>query len=218
MDQDLDNRASAADEASVALEGRRRLLRAAAAAPLIATLPSGAAMANTSAYQCIVSTRNDSDRLPDGAGGDYVVPPTPPTDTWVRFTSKHYTVVYPEQPPRQATRTYYYVSATDKYYVGEEWPNVPEDYPGHSLNGLTLGQEFALASLNDKGTWTETSSPQDRNVLAMFQEIGDPTVPTGVQFKGIYPNQQRPTNMGMVQSCLCSVNPDLKGPNDISFC
>lgn len=145
-------------------------------------------------------------------------PPPSPTDNWIRFSSKYVTVVYPAASgARQATRTYYHLIATNKYYVGENWPNVPSSYPGFTLNGLTLGAEFTLANLNNTATWTEKSS-QDRNVLAMFQEDGDPSMPTGVHFTGIYPSTKRPTNMGMVQSCLCSVNPQSQGPNDVPFC
>jgi len=44
-------------------EGRRRMLRAAAtAAPLVATLPSGAVLANASAFQCLAKDKAATDR------------------------------------------------------------------------------------------------------------------------------------------------------------
>jgi len=64
-------------------EKRRKLLKTAATtAPVIATLQSGAAFANTSAFQCI----NDAK-----SGGVYEVVTDPvPSDNWVRKTIKRY--------------------------------------------------------------------------------------------------------------------------------
>jgi hypothetical protein len=49
---------------------RRHLLKAAAsAAPLIATLPNGAALANGSAFQCLEKDKTESDKGPGSLGG-----------------------------------------------------------------------------------------------------------------------------------------------------
>ena len=70
------------ESAPLNLVSRRHLLRAAAVtAPLVATLPSGAAMANASSFQCAVVDQN---KLPTAAIN-------PQDDTFVRVQGKTWT-------------------------------------------------------------------------------------------------------------------------------
>jgi hypothetical protein len=63
------------------LEQRRRLLKAAAsAAPLVATLPGGEALANSSAMQCVINEQQHS----PGPATPFVSDPRPEGDTYLR--------------------------------------------------------------------------------------------------------------------------------------
>jgi hypothetical protein len=60
---------------------RRDILKAAAtAAPLVATLPSGEALANASALQCVINQKEGKEGFPDGRVA------SPPNDTYKRIT------------------------------------------------------------------------------------------------------------------------------------
>lgn len=66
---------------------RRRLLRAAvAAAPVMATLPNGAALANASARQCLIQDKSHSDSFDIGVD-PYTFDLSDSIDGYVRFTN-----------------------------------------------------------------------------------------------------------------------------------
>lgn len=106
-------------------EKRRRLLKAAAAsAPVIATLQSGGAFANASAFQCIDSTTNDT---PDGA--------TPGTDVYVRERIAATEYTHTTNPSKWK----YTVGGTEYDENGDPWQDPGRDYsaePSIDLNAL----------------------------------------------------------------------------------
>jgi hypothetical protein len=86
-------RSDEAADVATASERRRSLLKAAAsAAPVIATLPSGAALANASSLQCVISEQNGDKPPPQGTEA-------PQADNYARLDVDSYTEVWRIQDP-----------------------------------------------------------------------------------------------------------------------
>jgi hypothetical protein len=149
---------------------RRRLLRAAAsAAPLIATLPSGAAaQAIASAAQVLVEEKdlnqglNGADGGPAADGGEYRVP-NGTTDRWIRYRAVRVLWVQLSDPPD---------------------PTKPNNIPTYrfstdAANGpwyLEGGDEFRLS--NPAEYKQASNTPVD--VLALYRPILSAAGPMGV--------------------------------------
>ena len=176
------------------LQGRRRLLQAAAAtatAPLIATLPNGAAAATASTAQCIVASRNASPL-------NNVIPEaTPPLDTFVR---QHGTmaVFHLDAPPATTETVYSIAPDSGTYYKS--------DGTVFDTAGYTKDSEDDVLLLRVFKPFSDTGDPI--NNPTSMDNCGSPPIPT----QCIYPvTQQNADNMGIAASCLCSVNPGLLG-------
>lgn len=191
---------SASSEPSAA---RRKLLRAAAvSAPFIATLPTNLAaqVANASTSQCLVSARAESDEQ------DTTFDAADSPDKWVRITADHVTI-------QKGDRIRQYYAGSDPFngnapfcYVGERWDVNKE------ANAKSLGEEITMDYIDNLKTnrgWSQVSKTR-KNVLVMFTEGEDNGFIKGLEHQGMYPNKQRTTNTGAVNSCLCSVDPDYR--------
>lgn len=201
--------ASSRSRSSTVLDGsRRRIIRAAAVAPLLATIPSGAAFANTSAFQCVAASKEDSDnQIPTMSQSS--------SDSWVRRPAK----VRPF-----ATK----VGGTLQRYTGYslDLSGTDEGRTWYDQNGIPLSPNWNIpcdrdTSLCPAGVTTDTL------VLAIYEPLPDGVTPTSIEPKGFYPitstygNRPNPEsgtpdttgNIGLVQSCYCSVYPTITNPD-----
>jgi hypothetical protein len=148
---------------------RRRLLRAAAsAAPLIATLPSGVALA-ASAAPCVVQNR-DLTNPPGDTGGptqglDYTVGPS--TDGWLRYG-----------PVSRAKWTRTIGTTTEEAFAYE----FPMSGGGKKWYLETTGAEFIPTPPAPEVPWIEDTSSRrdDIYVLRLYAPKDDPASPTYV--------------------------------------
>lgn len=184
---------------------RRRLIGAAAVTPLLATIPSGAAFANTSAFNCVVVSKTDSDNeVPNMA----VAPSGIQNDDWVRRPAKFLRFI----TSVGGNQTIFgYSLDIDKLTDAERtW---------YSQNGDLLSPDFSgtctpATGLCPFGTSTNTF------VLAIYEPLPDGTMPTSVAPKGFYSQQSTQGdrssevgNIGLIQSCYCSVYPTITNPD-----
>ena len=174
---------------------RRRLLRAAAAAPLMATLPSGAAYANVSAFQCVVSSKSSSD-----AGSPLLS--RSGRDQWVRqvATSRRF-----------RTTMHGFAEIKDGWLIGSTW----YDAQGN-IFVPNLGVGCSIVT-----DYCPVGSPATVYVLVIYQPVPNGINPTSVNVIGIYPQYSIPSNrpsqvnnIGLFVSCMCSVAP---GSNPSGF-
>jgi len=165
-------------------------LRAAAAAPFLATLPSGAALANASAFQCVVSSKESSD------AGTPLLSRTG-RDLWVRraVTSRRF-----------RSTQHGFAEVKDGWLIGSDW------YDAHGI--VFYPNLSGVCSISTE--WCPVGTPTTAYVLQIYQPAPDPAGadPTGVTFIGIYPQYSIPSNrssqvnnMGILGSCMCSVSP-----------
>lgn len=176
---------------------RRRLLKAAArSAPLIATLPSGAALANASAFQCLEKLQDlAGDGLPAGA-----VPPS--TDRYVRVQAK--LEVY-EDAALNRRWSVYRIPFSGSDVLVDESGNlfiVPDDA---DLTGTTDVELLVLYRARDNSPNPVTA---DRNCDLNAVTGWSPTSPENCVFPIAKVNTVQPGNLGMSTSCLCSINPN----------
>jgi hypothetical protein len=176
------------------LQGRRRLLQAAAAtatAPLIATLPNGAAAATASTAQCIVTSRGSSPP-------NVISNATPPSDTFVR---QHGTMaVFRLDAPPATTETVYSIAPVSGTYYNSDGTEFDTD-------GYTKDSEDDVLLLRVFKPISDTGDPV--NNPTSMDNCGSTPIP-----RCIFPVTQlnpSPDNMGIAASCLCSVNPSLLG-------
>jgi len=181
---------------------RRRFLKlAATAAPLVATLPSGAARAMGSSAQCVLDAIEASD--------DGVVPAVstwlPPTsDTYVRLQGQQVSFSRDDQstfPPSIETRTAFHIEALDgtdeRFWLadGSEFFPTPSGEPAWNEDGranVGLLKVFQPDSRTDPTTVGQCSpGPNDGPPTCLYPVSR--IVPGG--------------NIGIQASCLCSVNP-----------
>ncbi len=174
------------------LQVRRRLLQAAAAAaPLIATLPNGAAAATASTAQCIVASR-------EASPSDVI--PAPALDTFVR---QHGTMaVFHLDGNTETKETVYSMAATppSTYYKS--------DGTVFDTTGWIKDSETDVLLLRVFRPTSDTFDPVE-NPTSMA-DCGSTPIPP----QCIFPvTKQDPGsnagNMGITASCLCSVNPSL---------
>jgi hypothetical protein len=180
---------------------RRRLLRAAAAAPLMATLPSGAAYANVSAFQCVVSSRLESEGTPPG-------PPVmsqTALDTWVRQSVKTRDFRSTQNGPSESKQG---------WLLGSTW----YDKDG---NTFVAGPDTGCDPITQ---WCPISPLRDEYVLIVYQPVPDGSNPTSVNLIGVYPQYSIPIdrpsqvgNIGLAATCMCSVAPNTN-PNTSLYC
>lgn len=202
-------------EQDAVVQGRRRLLKAAAAsAPLIATLPNGAAFATASTAQCVIEARDASKTDQDSTfdakaalGDGYVR---------VKGIQTEFTRVV-ESKTRQAGVT----QDVDVIKVVYSFPSAPSTY--YNVDGTVFNPA--------EGGWTKGAS-QEVYLLRVFVPTDGSGTPVGTDPQSvdncsfvsgvaqdippqcIYPVGQRDFyrddgNMGLTTSCLCSVNPTL---------
>jgi len=120
------------------LQKRRKLLKSAAAgAPVIATLQSGAVFANTSAFQCI----NDASSNPP-----VEAVAVPPADQWVRVTVWRYQFTDNSNP----TNVTGWLYDIDGIYTPGSSTGVVGPFYDASGNAVNV----------DLANWTETASQQ----------------------------------------------------------
>ncbi len=187
-------------EPEAVMQSRRRLLQAAAAAaPMIATLPNGAMAATASTAQCIVDSRDDS----QATAADVVSDPRPTGDAFVRANGE--AVNFNRRVGQVSQNVTVYTIAPDskKYYYSNGNPFVPTGWTETSREPVLLMRVFVPTS--DSG-----------------DVIDDPTsvddcLTTSTHPLCIFPVSKREPsndagNMGIAQSCLCSVNPNLLPP------
>ncbi|AUB81013.1 hypothetical protein [Candidatus Thiodictyon syntrophicum] len=205
-------------------ETRRRLLRAAAAAaPLVATLPSGAAYALGSTSQCIKDDRSNSQAVDfnPALGG------TASPDGFARVQGYQYTFRKgTERPPVTLIVFSIGASANPPYYFGSSGSIGSYSY--------TVGEVFDPATFA-ASVWTMTVGPDAVQLLKLYRAASDtgdadsnPTcavdclpASTDPQSRCIFPvsqigppdapGQNPGNNMGLTTSCLTSVHPISSG-------
>jgi hypothetical protein len=181
-------------------ERRRHLLKAAVTAgPVIATLPSGEALAMASALQCIIKEQNGTNDVPDGAAD------TPSTDNYIRI---------PALRESRALNT-----------AGDGYKGLPAGTPfsiyrffDPSRNEVTVfAEDVTVGSVSTtKGTWFDqldddgnaisdlTSPPVLVELLRIYRADSNPITAPGdvaVDAFSTDPNGQGP-------STGCNLNPD----------
>jgi hypothetical protein len=175
-----------AQGADAPAQDRRRLLRAAAtAAPLIATLPSGAALAVASTYQCV-----DKDKVASTSAADFVASTS--LDQWVRVAARRQEWSKIDNP--STTRwaisfddVNWYRQNTGKYLNTANWTPIgsPED-----VAVLRIYSQAAL-QIGDVSNSCAPLSP----------------LPANAPYSGcVFPIAQRDVsdNMGSTGSCMAS--------------
>jgi hypothetical protein len=192
-------------EQGPALPSRRRLLRAAATvAPVIATLPNGAAWANASTAQCIVTSRDTSQ-----SASTVGVPPsnvpafdvTTAPDNFVRAPGLETTFKRGTAPNVERQVVYSFPPDTTYYTPAGSVFN-PRRWTVESTREVLLLRVFQPTS--DTGDVISNPTSVDNCPTA------GPIPP-----QCIFPVSKRDTtgdlagNTGLAYSCLCSVNPNL---------
>lgn len=176
---------------------RRLLLRAAVSAPFLATIPSGAAFANASAFQCVVSSKTASD---DGAAAV----DRASQDNWVRLqvTKRPFGKLVGGKP-----------TAKNGWLIDGIW---------YGDTGQAFDPQPNLSgTCNPANEWCPAGDPQQTLVLAIYKPLPDGVSPTSVTpaasgYNAFYPisstQYDRPAqigNIGLFVSCYCSVAPSM---------
>jgi len=183
---------------------RRQLLRSAASAPLLATIPAGTVLANASAFQCAVNSKTQSDATA-------ILGPRTSPDAWVRRAV----------PLRVFRRLG--VTKTG-YLVNGIW---------YDNQGVAFTPQPDLSVTCSQTTdWCSIIGPTTTYVLEVYN-MDSPTNPTTLYSIGAWSQQNTvgnaavwPTggsstagNFALTVSCMCSLNPGLGGldPNSPQF-
>jgi hypothetical protein len=189
-----------------------------------------ATVANASTSQCLVDAREESDKQgPEFDAADSA-------DEWVRVEAAYITIEKKPEKEKKAQKQVpgFYVGSSPKkgekaqkqvreFYVGSDPFNQGETfcYVGdrwdvrEERNAKRLGEKIGIddiENLLENEGWIKTSETR-RKVLAMFTEGEENGFIKGLEYKGLYPNEQRTANTGAVSSCLCSVDPDYRATN-----
>jgi hypothetical protein len=175
---------------------RRHLLKAAASAPVIATLPGTAAFA-ASIHQCLI----DAAKAPQDGIKPWILAGSNP---YVRVGARGSLYInndgtegaYVIGIPRPTPTTWYLAPGNPKPL---DQLRVPNAYDGSQWREVTP---------SDYGSgWTE-SQHFDLDVLVLFN-ITDGHPENGFNFVGVWPTKAKVTDeaFGVPQSCLCSVDP-----------
>lgn len=168
---------------------RRALLRAAASAPLVATLHSGAAGANASASQCVISGQTASNLTLGGAPPYTVRSP----DAWVRRAGQ-------QAKARHSGRSFMV------YKINGEW---------YDQNGVKRDVVFGTPC--NQATQVCAGNPSNTYLLEVYEPELQGLAPVGVHPRGPFPLQKIPgrtasapaENTAITGSCLLSVDPNL---------
>lgn len=172
---------------------RRRALLAAAAAPVIATLPDRSAFAFASASQCVMASHN--------ASRDGTVPERTLAENWPdKWVSVHARAAELVCPGGNTGWVLEIPSGSGEWYR-----------PG---TGEKIKNPAAVI-----GVCTVLRTEETR-VLAIYQGdfTANPDYPTGVHYVGFWPQaklEDDPGYMGITGTCLCSVDPQLS-PGSLS--
>jgi hypothetical protein len=167
--------------------GRRKVLLAAAAAPIVATIPNGAAWAS-SVFQCVQSSSDDS----EGAALTLSEP-----DEWVRTAALTAQFVTTQQGLPSPIPLW----SLDN---GTTWLDE---------SGVAQAASTDTTNCNPATQYCVSGTPTTTYVLAVYQANPDPENATAVTFQGFYPIEAPEAqsgdqgNIGLYTSCLCSVNP-----------
>jgi len=196
-------------------EDRRRLLRAAAVFPVVATIPSGAALAQGSAIECINSSKEQTD-IPQGdVGAVRLVSNT--SDGWVRDQVRGVNAATAKLSPSGTRQTITLIS-----FSGDSGPWYAPTGEQVTLNPSPPG---ALCSASSE--YCKVSAPFNTRVLRIYSAQYQGTDPMGVTLVsppppdypihitqgGIPSTVMKPPrpgdlgNMGIRGTCLCSVDP-----------
>lgn len=176
---------------------RRRLLKAAAAAPFVATLHSGAARANASASQCVIDSKTDSE-----GGGNLPLQVRPDDDEWVRRNGQR-------------------ARATSNLFVDDGYPNRFEIFRADTSSqwytswGQAVTPTFGAPC--DPNTQVCAGRINPAKLLEIYREDIVDGSPVSVHTVGYYPvdtlqvyrDSEPAENMAITASCLCSVDPML---------
>jgi hypothetical protein len=172
-----------AEDDDKAFREKRRLLKAAAAAPLVASLPTGPAWAMASASQCVIDSKQDTQESGNASLG-YKFPNE--LDSLVRVKAKFHK----------------YQSVSDPSVIVSVF-----ELPGGELY-LEDGTVFDPTGYNDLGAFdVYVLQIYEPDYIA----TGDPEAPNSVHNVGPWPKFQLSStdgpNMGITGTCLCSVEP-----------
>jgi hypothetical protein len=207
---------------------RRAFLKvAASAAPVIATLPSGEALALTSTLQCAINEQDGSSARPAGAVADT----DPPQDAYARIQGELQTWTIPNPDgnnPANVSIQVFHIPTLDVYVYGDN-PSYPSLTPGNwfdrndpNVSGpsRTAAREFLylyqadtapLANIGDlhvNPSGLEPSSCEIQSTITPWPNDGGPAGPNSPQHC-FYPiavqaNQDQPGNIPLTGSCLAS--------------
>jgi hypothetical protein len=167
---------------------RRRLFKALSAAPVVATLRPGEALANTSAFQCIANLNKD--------GVTFNLGPVQETDV-----TPHY---------KYALVKVYYRRSGDNCAAEDDQDYVLEyngQYHHHAADGFVTQNvdvtwNDAANRLKLTGDLCFSTEGQDRYVAVLGESSADGTHFTET---GIYPIVNHPTYQGMTHTCMNSL-------------
>lgn len=189
---------------------RRHLLKAAASAPVIATLPGTAAFA-ASIHQCLIDAAAGT--TSQDAIDSYVISASDP-GTYVRKAAKGF--LYRKHQTTGDDLYAYVIRLTDTGILYRQ-PGQPQttDTPpdpgdGQAWTQISQTQLFGYVSQG----W-EKVNQWDINVLVLFNTTGQP--PDGLNEVGVWPAQEKVETVafGTPGSCYCSVDP---GAQSSAYC
>jgi hypothetical protein len=196
-------------------ERRRALKAAAAAAPLIATLPSGAALAMASTRQCMISSRNQSQNTYADLGSDFTVKGG--TDKFLRVPTNGYT--YTKRNSSDVSEKWFQWG--EFWYRQEDegrnaWSKVGADPDKYERAGVEN-------VMYPPGQWTREESVFWLIVLVEPEnsDTGDPAHPSDFGAVSLWPLAEPGSSddglIGIAHSCACSITPGLT-VNNIPMC
>jgi len=176
---------------------RRQILRSAASVPLLATIPAGAALAASSAYQCVLGSQYQSNT------STVIGHRTSPDTVWVRR----------RVPMRIFARTGF--SNKQGWLLGTTW---------YGSDGQAFDPQPDLDSGCSQLTdWCSVGGPFSSYVLEVYNlsVSGDPTTVYSIgswSQHNTAGNGGPAANFALTISCLCSVNPGLDPNSPPLYC
>lgn len=174
---------------------RRMVLGSAASVPLLATIPSGAARAMTSTYQCVSGSEYNSDNA------NIIGPRSAPDTRWVRRRVS--SNLFEKGPDVEQG---WLLDGT--WYRDNGQPFVP--------------QPTVVGDCDPASQWCPLTTPFDSWVLEIYN--APPGNPSGVYALGAWPQYNTQGNGGpagnfaLNLSCLCSAAPDLDPNSPRYYC
>lgn len=191
-----------ANQVSGVSEQRRRLLRAAAtAAPLVATIPNGAAWANASTAQCILDGQPTAPIPPEveiRATGPLPAEATP--DNFLRVQGLY------QEWTNGSTPSFY-------YKIGDTWYAAPPDQttPAIAIAGSPADPPLNLVLTSETNVLLLKYYKPDDEVTTVTDQCdlssAGATAPNDCVWPITTSSVGDGLNQGMAGSCMCSVNP-----------